>query len=74
MRAFRGKTAVITGAASGIGAALARRAGAEGMHVVLADVSVPEAEAVERLQDLIREHGKWIEPASAPAASDPVTV
>ena len=36
--------------------------------------NIPEAEAVERLQDLIREHGKRIEPASAPAASDPVTV
>jgi len=36
--------------------------------------NIPEAEAVERLQDLIREHGKWIEPASTPAASDPVTV
>jgi (E)-4-hydroxy-3-methylbut-2-enyl-diphosphate synthase len=28
--------------------------------------NIPEAEAVERLQDLIREHGKWIEPAMAP--------
>ena len=27
--------------------------------------NIPEAEAVDRLQDLIREHGKWIEPASA---------
>jgi (E)-4-hydroxy-3-methylbut-2-enyl-diphosphate synthase len=27
--------------------------------------NIPEAEAVERLQDLIREHGKWIEPAGA---------
>jgi (E)-4-hydroxy-3-methylbut-2-enyl-diphosphate synthase len=27
--------------------------------------NIPEAEAVERLQDLIREHGKWIEPATA---------
>jgi (E)-4-hydroxy-3-methylbut-2-enyl-diphosphate synthase len=26
--------------------------------------NIPEAEAVERLKDLIREHGKWIEPAS----------
>ena len=29
--------------------------------------NIPEAEAVDRLQDLIREHGKWIEPASAAA-------
>jgi (E)-4-hydroxy-3-methylbut-2-enyl-diphosphate synthase len=29
--------------------------------------NIPEAEAVERLQDLIREHGKWIDPATAPA-------
>jgi (E)-4-hydroxy-3-methylbut-2-enyl-diphosphate synthase len=27
--------------------------------------NIPEAEAVERLQDLIREHGKWVEPVSA---------
>jgi (E)-4-hydroxy-3-methylbut-2-enyl-diphosphate synthase len=26
--------------------------------------NIPEAEAVERLQDLIREHGKWVEPAA----------
>ena len=25
--------------------------------------NIPEAEAVDRLQDLIREHGKWIDPA-----------
>jgi len=33
--------------------------------------NIPEAEAVERLQDLIREHGKWVErseqPVMAPA-------
>jgi (E)-4-hydroxy-3-methylbut-2-enyl-diphosphate synthase len=29
--------------------------------------NIPEAEAVDRLQDLIREHGKWLDPASAPA-------
>jgi (E)-4-hydroxy-3-methylbut-2-enyl-diphosphate synthase len=28
--------------------------------------NIPEAEAVDRLKDLIREHGKWIEPASEP--------
>jgi (E)-4-hydroxy-3-methylbut-2-enyl-diphosphate synthase len=27
--------------------------------------NIPEADAVERLQDLIREHGKWVEPAGA---------
>jgi (E)-4-hydroxy-3-methylbut-2-enyl-diphosphate synthase len=27
--------------------------------------NIPEAEAVDRLKDLIREHGKWIEPAGA---------
>jgi hypothetical protein len=30
--------------------------------------NIPEAEAVDRLKDLIREHGKWIEPAQQPAA------
>ena len=35
---FRGKAAVVTGAASGIGLGLARRFAAEGMRVVLADV------------------------------------
>jgi len=28
--------------------------------------NIPEAEAVDRLKDLIREHGKWIEPAAEP--------
>ena len=27
--------------------------------------NIPEGEAVDRLKDLIREHGKWIEPATA---------
>jgi len=38
MEDFTGKVAVVTGAASGIGLALARRFGREGMRVVLADV------------------------------------
>jgi (E)-4-hydroxy-3-methylbut-2-enyl-diphosphate synthase len=36
--------------------------------------NIPEAEAVDRLQDLIREHGKWVEPAPQKAAADPVSV
>jgi NAD(P)-dependent dehydrogenase (short-subunit alcohol dehydrogenase family) len=36
---FAGKTAVITGAGSGIGKALAEKAAAEGMHVALADIN-----------------------------------
>lgn len=41
MQDFRGKTAVVTGAASGIGRALAHRCASEGAHVVLADVDEP---------------------------------
>jgi (E)-4-hydroxy-3-methylbut-2-enyl-diphosphate synthase len=33
--------------------------------------NIPEAEAVDRLKDLIREHGKWIEPAQSTAALEP---
>lgn len=48
MREFRGKVAVISGAASGIGRAIAERCVSEGMKVVLADVdeaSLARAEA-----------------------------
>ncbi len=31
--------------------------------------NIPEAEAVERLMDLIREHGKWVEPENKEAAT-----
>ena len=30
--------------------------------------NIPEADAVDRLQDLIREHGKWVEPAGVAQA------
>ena len=43
MRDFAGKTAVVTGAASGMGYAFAERFAAEGMNVVLADI---EADAL----------------------------
>jgi (E)-4-hydroxy-3-methylbut-2-enyl-diphosphate synthase len=32
--------------------------------------NIPEAEAVERLKDLIREHGKWVEPAPQPTLAE----
>jgi (E)-4-hydroxy-3-methylbut-2-enyl-diphosphate synthase len=32
--------------------------------------NIPEAEAVERLKDLIREHGKWVEPATQRAMAE----
>lgn len=40
-----GKSAVITGAASGIGLAMAKRFAAEGMNIVLADIEEPLLEA-----------------------------
>jgi len=33
--------------------------------------NIPEAEAVDRLKDLIREHGKWMEPTQQTAALEP---
>jgi NAD(P)-dependent dehydrogenase (short-subunit alcohol dehydrogenase family) len=50
MKDFRGKTAFITGGASGIGFGMARAFGREGMNVVIADIDEKTAKAaVERL-------------------------
>lgn len=46
MQQFAGKTAVVTGAGSGIGAALAALAGAESMNLVLADINLADLESV----------------------------
>ena len=45
MDTLQGRTAVVTGAASGIGRAMAERFGAEGMSVVLADIEQDALEA-----------------------------
>ena len=45
MKELKGKVAVVTGAASGIGRALAERFVAEGMKIVLADLERPALEA-----------------------------
>jgi NAD(P)-dependent dehydrogenase (short-subunit alcohol dehydrogenase family) len=49
-----GKVAVVTGAASGIGRAMAERFAAEGMKLVLADI---ETEALERFESELRARG-----------------
>jgi NAD(P)-dependent dehydrogenase (short-subunit alcohol dehydrogenase family) len=54
LREFSGRTAVVTGAASGMGRAFAQRFAEEGMRVVLADV---EREALDRAVDELRSSG-----------------
>lgn len=52
MKSFMSKTAVITGAASGIGFAMAQRFASEGMRIVLADIEEEALQlAVERIED-----------------------
>ena len=57
MNEFRGKVAVITGAASGIGRALADRCAQEGMKIVLADI---EEEALARTEQEMTAAGATI--------------
>ena len=48
MKEFKDKVAVITGAASGIGLGIARRAAKEGMKVVLADIEKNSLDQAEK--------------------------
>ena len=48
MKEFKDRTAVVTGAASGIGRALAEKFAAEGMKVVLADIEEKALASTER--------------------------
>lgn len=59
MRDLAGKVAVVTGAASGIGNALARRFAADGMSVVLADI---EQSALERAAGELAANGAEVLP------------
>jgi len=54
MQDFRGKTAVVTGAASGIGRALVEKFAAAGMNVVLADL---DQEGTRETADRAEKHG-----------------
>jgi len=48
MEDLKGRVAVVTGAASGIGAGIARACAEQGMRVVLADVELAPAEKIAR--------------------------
>ena len=54
MRDFKGKVAVVTGAANGIGRAIVDICAREGMRVVLADIN---KEALTRAEAELREGG-----------------
>ena len=57
MQDFQGKVAVVTGAASGIGRALAAKSAQEGMKVVLADV---EERALKRAEEELQASGAQV--------------
>lgn len=59
MQDFKGRTAVVTGGASGIGLAVARRLGEEGANIVIGDI---EAEALERAATALDNAGIPVEP------------
>ncbi len=73
MREFRGRTAVVTGAASGIGRALAERFAAEGMRVALADV---EGQPLARAASALKAQGAEVlaVPTDVSSASDVATL
>jgi NAD(P)-dependent dehydrogenase (short-subunit alcohol dehydrogenase family) len=65
---FNGRTAVVTGAARGIGASIAEALHARGANVVLADVLSEVAETAEKLGE--RAHAATLDVTDAAAAKD----
>lgn len=71
MEHLDGKVAVITGAASGIGLAMARRFGAAGMHLMLADIDEAAlGDAAASLRGEGRDVSTFVCDVSDPAAVD----
>lgn len=68
MKEFRGKVAVVTGAASGIGRALAEHCAGEGMKVVLADI---EQDALARVSQELAANGAEVLPVQTDVSQAP---
>ena len=60
MEKLSGKTAVVTGAASGMGLAMARRFALEGMNVVLSDIDESKLDvAVNEIREMEETSREW---------------
>ena len=72
MPGYRGKVAVVTGAASGIGFAVAARAAAEGMTVVLADIDTGKLrDAAAALRGTGADvHSVWVDVSDRQSVTD----
>ena len=72
MPGYRGKVAVVTGAASGIGYAVAARAAAEGMTVVLADIDTGKLrDAAAALRGTgANVHSVWVDVSDRESVTD----
>lgn len=66
-RQFKGRTAVVTGAGSGLGLALARHAAQLGMNLVVADI---EAQALGQCEQELRQAGAQVLAARVDVAQD----